>query len=155
MNTRNAFYGTEELEERIKEQERQLQKLYKQLQEVKEKCPHEIVFKYMDNHPRKMYIDGHYYCPACEKTIKCNKEEDRLSTPFKASRVISLTNLSLEGSKEVYSIIRNEVYEHMDIYYNPNMCDELLSLRMESLLEEEQVDYNDPKKILEKIEGRR
>jgi hypothetical protein len=150
MNTKEAFYKSALLGEKIKEEEKKVRLLVDQMEEIMNDCPHEIVFKYTDNHPRKMCIDGKYFCPACAKTIQCIHEEDRLETPFKNSRVIPLTNLSLEGSKEVYFTIRNEVFEHMKFYYNPNNCDEALILRMESLLEDKQTDYSNPAKLLEK-----
>ena len=155
MNTKEAFYKSAFLGEKIKEEEKKVRLLVDQMEEIMNDCPHEIVFKYIDNHPRKMCIDGKYFCPACAKTIQCIHEEDRLETPFKNSRVIPLTNLSLEGSQDIYYTIRNEVYDHLDIYYNPAYSDELLSLRMESLLEDKQVDYNNLQKILEMVDQRR
>ena len=55
MNSKEAFHKTGRLAEKIKENGRQLQRLKSELEEVMDKCPHEIVFKYIDNHPRKMF----------------------------------------------------------------------------------------------------
>ena len=67
-------------------------------------CPHELVFRYTDKHPRMLIIDGNYYCPACGKTIRC-MEEGLPNTRFNNSRVISLPNLTLLGTKKVHQII--------------------------------------------------
>ena len=84
-------------------------------------CPHEIVFKYTDDHPRKTATDGSYFCPACGKTIRCYHKEQLSETPFNNSRIIPLTDLSLFGTSEVHHIIRNEVYNNMELYYNKDI----------------------------------
>ena len=115
-----------------------------------DECSHEIIFKYTDNHPRKMIIDGNYFCPACEKVIFCVHEEDINDTVFKNARIILLTNLSLIGTNQVHAIIKNEVYYNMDLYYNFDIDVKELSSKMEEKLINHQYDYNKTNKLVRK-----
>jgi len=118
MDTRKVIEETGKLGNEIYRLRKQLEKVNKQCLEMMEICPHEIVFKYNDNHPRMLMIDRTYFCPECGKSIKCIKSDQLKETPFKESQIIPLTNLSLFGTSDVYHAIRNEVYENMDLYYD-------------------------------------
>ena len=115
-----------------------------------ELCPHELVFKFSDNHPRKALNDASYFCPSCGKAIVFIQEKQLKETEFKTSKIISLTNLSLIGTNDVFSAIRNEVYNNIDLYYNSNVLKEELINKMESLLEDKQSKYKSPELILRK-----
>ena len=122
-------------------------KIYRKIDDLKaeyldnqDSCMHEIVFKYTDNHPRKLMIDGNYFCPACDKVISCVHEEDIEDTIFKDSRVIPLTNLSLYGTPHIHAIIKSEVYYNMSLYYNFDIAIEELANKMESKLMDYQSD---------------
>ncbi len=150
MDTKKVFEETGKLGNEIHRLGKQLEKVNKQCFEMMELCPHEIVFKYTDNHPRMLLIDGTYFCPACGKTIKCIHPEQIKDSSFKDSRVIPLTNLSLFGTSEVHHTIRNEVYQNMELYYNPEIDIEKLSNRMEELLKDKEQRYEISTKTLRK-----
>ena len=150
MRTTKVFEETNELGEEIVKVNELLANLYLKHEIIKELCDHEIVFKYLDNHPRKKKVDGNYFCPACGKTIRCFGDEEINETNFSNSRIIPLNNLSLLGTKEVYQAIRNEVYNNIDLYYNPHVTIQELSFRMENLLKNYQVFYEIPDKVLKK-----
>ena len=141
MKTSEVFKRVNRLSDEILEEHKKLSKLNLKCLEIMNLCSHEIVFKYVDNQPRKMIIDGSCFCPACGKTITCIKKDDIKTSAFRNSRIISLTHLSLIGTKEVYSIIRNEVYDNMDIYYNKKINENELSNKMEEVLVNRQQKY--------------
>lgn len=148
MDTKKVFEETGKLENKINRIREQQEEVNKQCLEMMKICPHEIVFKYVDNHPRMLMIDGTYFCPACGKTIKCIHPEQIKESSFKDSRVIPLTNLSLFGTSEVHRIIRNEVYQNMELYYNSASVVEELSDRMEELLKDKEQRYENSAKKL-------
>ena len=151
MDTKKVFEETGKLGNEINRLRKQLEKVNKQCLEMMDICPHEIVFKYNDNHPRMLMIDGTYFCPACGKSIRCVKPKELLKTPFKESRIISLSNLSLFGTSDVYHTIRNEVYENIDLYYDSKSTSEELSSKMEDLLKDREQRYEAPVKVLKKF----
>ena len=119
---------------------------------IKNKCPHEILFKYTDNSFQNKDVVDIYFCPVCERTITiehCRANE--LKWMLEYSRVIPLTNLSLLETDEFYRTIRNEVYENLDYYYNTNIPIEELSSKMEEKLVKLQTQYEKPTKKLKKI----
>ena len=142
METRKVFDETIKIDKEVTKTKKYLNMLNNKTNMLKEECSHEIVFKYNDNHPRKMIIDGNYFCPACGKTIRCIHNNDIKESRFKKSRIIPLSNISLLGTKEVYYLIRKEVFENMNYYYNKNIDIEDLSNRMENILIDFQYDYN-------------
>ena len=148
METKKVFEETIQFSEELKELKNKLVHLNQKRHDIMNSCSHEIVFKYRDNHPRKMVIDGKYYCPACSKTIQLFQNDQIKQTDFKNSRVIPLTNLSLMGSPQVYHAIRSEVMDHMDFYYDFVMPDEILSSRMEGVLKNMQNIYKSPQLVL-------
>ena len=148
METKKVFEETGKLGNEIGRLHKQLDNVNMKILELMEECPHEIVFKYTDNHPRKEIIDGSYYCPACGKYAHFIVAGQEL--PFKTSIIIPLTNLSLVASSDLYRTIRNEVYMNMDFYYNSETPIEELTSRMESLLEDKQTKYESPVKTLRK-----
>ena len=150
METRKVFEITGKLGNEIIKEKEKLNQLNTKCLELMDLCSHEIVFKYNDNHPRLMTIDGNYFCPACGKTVKCIYKEQLMSSPFNNSRIIPLTNLSLLGTKEVYSRIRHEVYNNIDIYYNSEIDSIELSNKMEEKLANLEIKYNDPNVTLKK-----
>ena len=151
MNTRETFEEKERLKVEIDKTKELLRALNNESLRIMDKCPHEIVFKYTDNYPRKMVTDGTYLCPACGKTIRCSHEDVLEKSDFKESRVIPLTNLSLFGSNEVCDAIEEEVRKNMDIYYDYIIPTEDLSSMMEAVLEDKQNRYEEPEKVLKRI----
>jgi len=142
MDTKNVFEEKKLLGDEISLLRQRVDIINSKIQGLMEKCPHEIVFKYIDNNPRKAVIDGSYYCPACGKHVPFVIYGQDI--PFKSSRIIPLTNLSLIGSRDLFHTIRNEVYVNMDFYYNPDTPIEDLASRMSSMLEDEQTKYENP-----------
>lgn len=151
METRKIFEETGKIGNEIGRLREKIEDLNTKYLEMTELCPHEIVFKYNDNHPRKMIIDGTYFCPACGKAIKCFGMDQIYDTPFKDSRIIPLPNLSLLGTPEVHRMMRNEVYDNMDTYYDPIVSIQELSLKMEEKLVDLQTRYEEPTKGLRKF----
>lgn len=150
METRKIFEETGKIGNEIGRLREKIENLNTKYLEMTELCPHEIVFKYNDNHSRKMMIDGTYFCPACGKAIKCFGIDQIYDTQFKDSRIIPLTKLSLLGTPEVYRIMRNEVYDNMDTYYDSIVSVQELSSKMEDILKDKQYEYENPKKVLKK-----
>lgn len=142
METKKIFEETGRIGNNIKRIHQILDMLNYRCLEIMDLCPHEIVFKYQDNYSRKMPVDGNYFCPACGKTIRCLSNDDVLKTDFRASKIIPITNLSLVGNKETYYMIRNEVYNNMELYYNKTTNIQELSSRMEEILQEQEIDHN-------------
>lgn len=154
METKKVFEETKRQENEIDKLKEQLKKVNMERSQIIDVCPHEIVFKYVDNHPRMLMVDGTYFCPACGKIIKCTRHEQIKNSSFKDSRIIPLTNLSLFGTNEVHQIIRNEVYQNMKVYYNPDSTLEGLSSRMEELLKDNEQRYDNQVKTLRKRKTR-
>ena len=150
METRKIFEETGKIGNEIGRLREKIENLNRKYLEMTELCPHEIVFKYNDNHSRKMMIDGTYFCPACGKAIKCFGIDQIYDTQFKDSRIIPLTELSLLGTPEVYRIMRNEVYDNMDTYYDSIVSVQELSSKMEDILKDKQYEYENPEKVLKK-----
>ena len=145
MDTKKIFEETGKIGNEIHKLRGKIEDLNIKYLAITELCSHEIVFKYNDNHSRK--IDGNYFCPACGKTIKCFGKDQIYDTQFKDSRIIPLSNLSLLGTPENHRIIRNEVYDNMGIYYDPIIPIQELSSKMENLLKDMQYEYEDPAKV--------
>ena len=150
MNTKEVFEETGRLGNELNKEREKIMQINRRILMVADKCHHEIVFKYTDDHPRKISVDESYFCPACGKTIKCYKKNQINETVFKESRIIPLTNLSLVGSSEVYQNIRLEVYYNIDYYYDKTISTEELSLCMEKKLVDLQTKYERPEKALKK-----
>lgn len=150
METRKIFEETGKIGNEIGRLREKIEDLNTKYLEMTELCPHEIVFKYNDNHPRKMMIDGTYFCPACGKVIKCFGIDQIYDTQFKDSRIIPLSNLSLLGTPEVHRMMRNEVYENMDTYYDSIFSVQELSSKMEDILKDKQYEYENPEKVFKK-----
>ncbi len=137
---RKIFEETERLEKELIEEQKKLEQLDKKLLELTNICPHEVVFCYSDNHPRKMNIYGKYFCPACGKIVICTSYNQVRKTDFKNSRIISL-KLLLRGTEKTLTLLRNEVYNNLDLYYNPNINEDFLSGKMEDVLKSEEYNY--------------
>ena len=150
METKKVFEETGKLGNEIGKLHKQLDNVNMKILGLMEECPHEIVFKYTDNHPRMFMIDGTYFCPACGKSIRCIQSAQLKESQFKDSRVIPLTNLSLIGTGEVHHTIRNEVYQNMNLYYDTETSIEELSSKMEELLKDKEQRYESSTKILRK-----
>ena len=151
METKEVFAISFEKVTEMEQLKKMLSELNFEFKALMGECPHEIVFKYNDNHPKKMPIDGNYYCPACGETVKCLNRNDRSKSVFKDSRIIPLKNLSLISSKEVLDTIRTEVYENIELYYDKDIDVETLELKMEDELKDKQRKYKKPEKVLEKV----
>ena len=150
MDTKKIFEETGKIGNEIGRLREKIENLNMKYLAMTELCPHEIVFKYNDNHPRKKVFDGTYFCPACGKIIKCFGIDMIYDTQFKDSRIIPLTNLSLLGTPENHHIIRNEVYDNIDLYYDPVISIQELSSKMENLLKDMQYEYVSPEKAFVK-----
>ena len=151
MEPKEIFDESKKLNEEIEKLKKQIENINLQYHAMMEFCPHEIVFKYNDNYPRKMIIDGNYFCPACGKIITLSKQSNISSTQFKNSRVIPLVNLSLFGTPEVHNTIRQEVYSNVDYYYDKNRNVEEMSSKMESILQEQNINCDKNKTLIRKI----
>ena len=141
MDTKEIFEKNLELENRINYLDEQLREVNEKRFEIMRKRLHEIVFKYTDNYPKMLMVEGNYFCPACGKIIKCMKQKELKKSDFKDSRIIPLTDLSLFGTCTVHQIIRDEVYWNMKLYYNSKIDVSILSSRMEELLKKEEKVY--------------
>lgn len=150
MKTISIIEQNKEIKKDIKKLKEKIERYNHQLSKLQEECSHEIVFKYNDNHPRKMVIDGKYYCPACDKNIELVNKNQYLNSCFKNSKIISLTDLSLIGDIETLTKIKEEVLENMDFYYKCNNMYELRN-RMEHKLRDYQHNFNKKNKILKLI----
>ena len=150
MDTKKIFEETGKIGNEIVRLKEKIENLNTKYLEITELCPHEIVFKYRDFHPKVIRIDGTYFCPACGKSIRCFGMNQIYDTQFKDSRIIPLTNLSLLGTPEVHQIIRNEVYSNMELYYDPISSIQELSLKMEDILKEHQYQYESAAKVFKK-----
>ena len=60
-------------------------------------------------------------------------------------------NLSLRNGRVVHDAIREEVFQNLDLYYNPEASIEELSAKMEDAIAEHHFDdYLNPNKVLRK-----
>ena len=150
METREVFRKSSYYGNEIKKKRIEMENLAKKCVNLWDECNHEIVFKYNDDHPRKLIIDGYYFCPACGQTIECIQESDLSKSAFKESKVIPLTNLSLIATKETYSEIRNEVFYNFDFYYDKDIPVEYKEEKMESVLKRLEVKHDQSIKTLMK-----
>lgn len=118
--------------------------------ELRGSCTHSIIFKFKDNYPTDRPIDGSYFCPACRLVLECASKEQLKNTKYRDSRVIPLLNLSLKNGRVVHDAIRKEVFQNLDLYYNPEASIEELSAKMEDAIAENYFDYLNPNKVLRK-----
>jgi hypothetical protein len=150
METKDVFEKSSEYGNKIKQLRKEMEDYAKKCTELWNECNHEIVFKYNNDHPRMMIIDGDYFCPACGQTIECIHSVDIIKSPFKNSKIIQLSNLSLYTSKELYSDIRGEVYFNYDFYYNPETDVDDMQNKMENVLMKYDSPY-DVKRLYKKF----
>ncbi len=150
MNSKEVFIETGKIGNEISTLHKRIDVLNARCVQIMEICPHDIVFKYKNNHPRKMPYDGDYFCCACGSTIRCYHTGDIRNTAFKDSRVIPLTNLSLFGSHELYRTIRNHVFDNFDKYYNKSTPINELEEDMEEVLKPLEDSYENPVKVLKR-----
>ena len=153
MDSRDVFNKTIKYGNEIKKKRLEMESLAKKITDIWAECNHEIVFKYRDDHLRKMMIDGYYFCPACGQTIKCIYEDDLKESSYKNSLIVPLTNLSLVGDQETYSAIREEVYYNYDFYYNLDTTPEEMQAQMEGVLKDYEEKYTPVDKVLKKIKS--
>ena len=135
MDNKEIYNNLINLEEEIDNCNEDLKGLYQKRIELMNSCNHYIVFKYRDNRPSKLRIDGNYYCPICGKIIELFNKDDIKKSIFKDSRVIPLPHLSLISNNETLSTIRENVISNMDFYYNLENNTKDLSNKMEQALE--------------------
>ena len=147
MDTNEVIEKTNEIEEEKIELRNKIKKINAIYSSIVSNCPHELVFKFNDNHPRKMVIDGNYYCPACGKIIECIAKYQYSETEFRNSKIIDLYNLSLVANAKTLTKIREEVINNKDFYYN---CRDLVEVknRMEDKLYDYQSSYKKERKEL-------
>ena len=88
METKEVFEKSSNYGNEIKRLRKEMEEYAKKCTDLWDKCNHEIVFKYNDSHPRKMPINGYYFCPACGRTIECIYDTELKVSPFKKSRII-------------------------------------------------------------------
>lgn len=106
-----------------------LKSISEYMQEIMLECPHELVVKIHNNHPRKMLIDGSYYCPACDMMLFNFSSYRKLAeTQFKDSKVLDLVELSLLCDKDTLDTIKAEVLKNYDAYLNGCDLDDLKEL---------------------------
>lgn len=151
MNIRKYFEETTKKENELLEARQKLEQITSIYHDLRGICTHNIVFKYKSNYPHENKIDGDYYCPACRLVYECAKEGQILQTKFSHSRVIPIMNLSLRNGKNVQDAIRKEVYENIELYYNPDIPVDELSSKMEDAIKEQHFDYLNPNKVYKKI----
>ena len=144
MNTKDVFKRINRLNDESYVVEQLVKRINDDYNETMELCPHELVFMLHDNHPRKMHIEGVCFCPACGKMATIYDSKKLVESPFSSSRVVSLDNLSLICDKETLQGIRSEVSDNMELYYNDNISDYFLSIRMEEILKDREYKYNSP-----------
>ena len=150
MDNKEIYDSLINLEEEIDNCNEDLKELYQKRKELMNSCNHDIVFKYRDNRPRKLRIDGNYYCPICGKIIELFNKDDIKKSIFKESRVIPLPHFSLNSNNETLSTIRENVINNMDFYYNSQNTTKDLSDKMELALEKYKYDYKPYIKELKK-----
>ena len=140
METIKIIDQYKQIEQEREKLTKKLEHLNLEEQQLSKMCSHDIVFKYVDKHPRKMVIDGNYYCPACGKIKQFTSMNQYLTSEFKDSKVVSLTDLSLIGDVETLKTIREEVIDNFDFYYKCSDGYELRN-RMENKLKDHQHKY--------------
>ncbi len=146
MDSKKILEETIKLKNEAKELQKRIYDINTRYLEIANFCPHEIVFKFYDDRPRKKLIDGNYFCPACGKMLQIIDKEHLKRTPFCNSRVIPLNDIYLREYSDELLLVRDEVFNNADIYYNKEItCDEL-SEKMENALK----DKNDS--VLRRIE---
>ena len=149
MNISQIIKKSAELEKEKNRLKDKLQKINIDCYRLMEECSHELVFRYNDNHPRKMIIDGNYYCPICGKNVELIFKNQYLDTCFKKSKIIYLDNLSLIGDSKTLLKIKEEVLNNIDFYYNSKDINEIRN-KMEDSLKDFQYDSHLKRKIFKK-----
>ena len=141
MNTKKAFEETGRLGNEVTRLRRELEQVNGDILKIMKECPHEIVFKYHDAVPRMLHMDSNCFCPACGMTLQFIYREQIQKSDFKDSKVIPLERVSFLRKSENYRAIRKEVYDNMDVYYDPEAKVEDLAIRMESILKEIEIEH--------------
>ncbi len=144
MKTKTVFEKTTALISEIEETNKKIKELNDEVTTVSSECPHEIVFKYNDNYPKRIKVEGNYFCPACMTMIRCYERGQREESQFKGSRIVPITDLSLKGTRKLHFMIRKEVLDNIDFYYNYENPTVELSMKMEEVLKKEEDYYESP-----------
>lgn len=144
METNEVFKKSIEIENEKIELKERLKRINRDYLELVSDCSHEIAFKFHDNRPRMMIIDGNYYCPACGKIEEYIFKNQYLSGSFKNSKIIDLKNIYLIKDEETLKKIREEVINNRDFYYNSKDINEL-RIQMEDALRPYQQVYKKTK----------
>lgn len=150
MNLRQYYEETTKQENELIETRKRLEEQITAYHDLRGICTHSIIFKFKDNYPTDRPVDGNYFCPACRLVIECASKEQLKNTKYRESRVIPLLNLSLRNGRVVHDAIREEVFQNLDLYYNPEASIEELSAKMEDAIAEHHFDYLNPNKVLRK-----
>ena len=136
LNYQEVFKEREKIDSKKLELLEEMKVLNQRQNRLFENCQHEIIFQYHDDFPKKMENRKTYFCPACGLI------HDSIDvSAFQNSRIIPLSNLSLVGTIEVLQVLRNEVFQNFDFYYNSGIRTELLSQKMEEILSPYQMGY--------------
>ena len=154
METKKVFEETGRLGNEITKLHQRINDVNLKCLEIMNDCPHELVFKYNHNKPRKLLIDGYYFCPACGKLIECIDKEHLKKSPFKNSRIIELKNIAILSTKDNLKLMRTEVYSNFDFYYNHKEEKRKIQSKMETVIKENQTDYEIIPKSLRKVKNK-
>ena len=146
MNTEQIIIESNNIENELMELNNRIKKLNTKSENLQKECPHEIVFKYKDNHPRKINMEGIYICPACGKKFEYAFKNQYLTDCFRNSLIIPLMDVLLIDDASVLKKIREDVLKNTNFYYN---CKDINSLRikMEDALKDCQETINKKHKI--------
>ncbi len=140
MEEREILEKSIELDNKTEKIKKEIEKINIEYRGLKDSCKHKIVFRLKDNHPRKVNIDGTYFCPACGQNIEFFFKNEYKYSCFKDSKVVLLDNLSLICDRNTLLKIKNEVLNNYDFYYNCKEINEL-RVRMEDVLKDSQNVY--------------
>lgn len=117
MDTKTVIRANQNIRAARQKQLALLQKINDYAKEIMSACPHEIVVQMRDNHPRKMLIDGSFYCPACDRIlVDTTISSIGVVKLFGHSKLLQLTELSLINNDKTLDMIKKEIIEHYDEY---------------------------------------
>ena len=108
---RKTYEARKNTESKIKELENEIDNLKDELGNIMNECNHDIAFTIYDYRPRKVGLLTYCICPACGKIEYISMANKIYETVFKNSRIIDLTDESIEYTKDNLNIIQTCFFE--------------------------------------------
>ena len=108
---KKTYEARKNTELKIKGLEKEIDNFKSELGNIMNECNHDIAFIIYDYRPRKVGLLTYCICPACGKIEYISMANKIYDTVFRNSRIIDLTDESIEYTKDNLNIIQTCFFE--------------------------------------------